>query len=524
MHKIINFVIDCAQITIKVMIQNSVLMLIGLFVTPLITAYLNIHINEILMKHDHDILYIIIIKGIYDYVSWIVQNKYIYRSSHVMKHKLTLRLNMAKLKCAVPVPGINQKNYNDLLEDNYKLSEFLFVAPILCSSVITFCITIYRMENMRVLFSLLCIILLVIMIYMTDSSLYESTKPNNTIITNFRDTDMVRTKLSMDCKMDCNHKINKTNKQDAQHDRQKYLLCVLSAAITFISLYSKNTSLIHSFGNNIWMISCLADNIKSLQYKDYMKEFMVLCKTFEKHNHKTIKPIKSITNLKTISFRSATFGYYNDDLTKNPKRIPIINDLSYIFKCGILYYLEAPNGLGKSTLLRMFISNLISGDVLFNDIDRNNLTFEDISKNIFYITQASEYTPKFTKDEIESYRGRDLVLEQQLGLTTLFGRDSIELSGGQKKRMIIYIALTSYTPLILFDEVLSELSTEETPEVSEGGGWLKRVITTIINWKKRHNKIIILVGHGLVDLIPRRTDVVKLAFSKKAHNTILSVR
>jgi ABC-type cobalamin/Fe3+-siderophores transport system ATPase subunit len=523
--KYVTFVIDCTKITIKVMIASSKLALIGIILIPLITAYLNIHINEKLISDNHDIIYIIIIKGMYDYISWILRDNYIFSSSQITQQKLTLRLNMAKLKCASSIPGVNQKSYEDLLKNNYKLNQFLFVAPILCSSLISFTVTIYRMEYYYgLLFTVLCIILLCVMIYLTDATLYISTIPNNTTITEFSDTDQVKIKLSMSCTLDTKHEINKTNKQNAQQNKQKYILCILNATITFISLYTEQKSLIHSFGSNIWMISCLADNIKSLQYKDYMIDFMKLCETLEKHCHITIKPIRRITNLKTISFRSTYFGYYNDDLTKDPKCIPIINNLTYTFNRGILYYLEAPNGLGKSTLLRMFQSNLISGDVSYNNINRNNITFEDLSTHIFYVTQASEYTPKFTKDEIKLYHGRDVKLEQQLGLQTLFGKDTIEMSGGQKKRMLIYIALTSSAPLILFDEVLSELSTEDTHEVKEGGGWLSRVINTIINWSGRRNKIIILVGHGLVNLIPQQHDVIKLSFSNIVGNTVLTSR
>jgi hypothetical protein len=60
------------------------------------------------------------------------------------------------------------------------------------------------------------------------------------------------------------------------------------------------------------------------------------------------------------------------------------------------------------------------------------------------------------------------------------------------------------------DEILSELSVEETPEVSEGGGWLARVIRTIIEWPGRKDKIMILVGHGLLNMIPKNNTVVKL--------------
>ena len=95
------------------------------------------------------------------------------------------------------------------------------------------------------------------------------------------------------------------------------------------------------------------------------------------------------------------------------------------------------------------------------------------------------------------------------------------MSGGQKKRIFIYIVLTSDAPILLLDEILSELSTEETPEVPEGGGWLKRVINTLAEWKGRKNKIMILVGHGLLKLIPDKKDIIKLKIFNQENQTEL---
>jgi hypothetical protein len=48
---------------------------------------------------------------------------------------------------------------------------------------------------------------------------------------------------------------------------------------------------------------------------------------------------------------------------------------------------------------------------------------------------------------------------------------------------------------------LLELSTKETSEVLEGGGWLMRPINTLVNRSEIKNKITIFVGHGLLNLI-----------------------
>jgi ABC-type lipoprotein export system ATPase subunit len=175
---------------------------------------------------------------------------------------------------------------------------------------------------------------------------------------------------------------------------------------------------------------------------------------------------------------------------------------------------------GKSTFLKIFQSNISFGNIFFGNINRINISFEDLHMLIFNVYQASEYMPIFSKNEIESYQGKDLWLEQQLGLEKLF-KNSTEISGGQKKRMLLYLTLVSNCPILLLDEILSELSTEETPEVPEGGGWLTRVINTIVYWKGRNSKIIILVGHGLIESIPNENTVFKLKINEINKKTIL---
>jgi ABC-type cobalamin/Fe3+-siderophores transport system ATPase subunit len=359
--------------------------------------------------------------------------------------------------------------------------------------------------------------------YLTDPTVYERTKPNPTSVTKFTDSQYVKMKLSMGCILDTEFENKKRKKLEAQQDIQKYVILSINLIITYISLCGKSLGQLHAFSNISWMITSFADNIKSLQYHTYMKEFIEFIKCLEsnKLDCDGKLPIGLIDN---IRFVNASFGYYIDDLIKNPSKTQKITNLSYIFKLGVFYYLEAPNGIGKSTTLRMFTSNLFSGDVYFGNINRKNLSFDEISQSVFHIVQASEFTPKFSPEEIKVYKGRDTWLEERLGLSELFDKDTVEMSGGQKKRMFIYIVLTSNATVLLLDEILSELSTEEIPDVPEGGGWLCRVINTILEWNGRKHKIILLVGHGCEDLIPKKQNVIKLKMNNTDDKTIFTTR
>ena len=510
---------SCLYMIYKSLILLDNIPLIGFILIPIISSLMNIHINSLLTKSDVDIIICLIYKLIYDYINIIVINKVTYRQINIMSQTLKLKLEMATVQCGSPIPGINQKQLKDLMLDTSKLRDFLFIIPIFWNSFVSFTISIYFMDNyngypIRFMFIIFCIIMISLLSYLTDLSLYEKTKTNSKSITKFDDSSYVKTKLSMGCKLDTDFEINKTKLIEVQQNKQKYVVLITNLIITFISLINKNIGQIHSFSSISWMLGCLADNLKSLKYYSYYEEFTNLIECFERHKlyNTTCVPIGLINSVK---FVNASFGYY-DDLYQSNMTQKIFN-LNYQFHCNKFYYLEAPNGIGKSTLLRMFTSNLFAGDIYFGSINRNNLAFEDVISNVFHIVQASEYTPKFSKDEIMACKNRNKWLEERLGLKDLFDKDTVEMSGGQKKRMFIYIVLTSKASILLLDEILSELSTEDTPDVPEGGGWLSRVINTLAEYKN-HNKIIIMVGHGLLELIPKKKHIINLKLKNNNHN------
>ena len=513
---------SCLYMIYKSLILLDIIPLIGFILIPIISSLMNIHINSLLTKSDVDIIMCLIYKLIYDYINIIVINTVTYRQINIMNQTLKLKLEMATVQCGSPIPGINQKQFKDLMLDTSKLRDFLFIIPIFWNSFVSFTISIYFMDNyngypIRFMFIIFCIIMISLLSYLTDLSLYEKTKTNSKSITKFDDSSYVKTKLSMGCKLDTDFEINKTKLIEVQQNKQKYVVLITNLIITFISLVNKNIGQIHSFSSISWMLGCLADNLKSLKYYTYYEEFTNLIECFERHKLYTTNKVP-IGLIDSVKFVNASFGYYDDlyQLSSLNMTQKIFN-LNYQFHCNKFYYLEAPNGIGKSTLLRMFTSNLFAGDIYFGSINRNNLAFEDIISNVFHIVQASEYTPKFSKDEIMAYKGRNEWLKERLGLKDLFDKDTVEMSGGQKKRMFIYIVLTSKASILLLDEILSELSTEDTPDVPEGGGWLSRVINTLAEYKN-HNKIIIMVGHGLLDLIPKRKHIINLKLKNNNHN------
>jgi ABC-type transport system involved in cytochrome c biogenesis ATPase subunit len=464
-----------------------------------------------------------------------------------MKEELIQALHLCHLECGVPRPGVNQRQYHDLCDNSYKLSDFITIIPILWSTIVNFSVTIYMMKTdgyvvpVRLVYAVGSIALCALVTYLTDPSVYEKITPPPGTIVSFGDPRRVGIQMGLGYTVDGEYKRRKRDTMDAQQRYQSYVIIFMNVVTTYVALMSGNIAQLHSFSNISWMIGCLSNHLKSLQYHTYMAEFIAFMECMKKHRLKcsshslfpspspllpppsTLLSSALLAPITCITFKNATFGYYKGNLLEDSGYAVVVHGLDFTFIRGKMYYLEATNGIGKSTLLKMFTSNLHDGTITFDGKSRANMSFEDIHRMIIQGYQASEYSPAFSKDDTSIVKGKDLWLEKQLGLHGLFDKDFVEMSGGQKKRMLIYMLLTAPAFVLLLDEILSELSTEDVPEVPEGGGWLGRVISTLVQWPGRTEKFVILVGHGLRDIIPKKEDIVHLRIEQGIDRTNLTV-
>jgi len=274
---------SCFNVVIETLSLFFATNLLGLVFIPFISAWLNIHVNQLLQTETDSIAKCLFFKALFNYITWIVQQDLLYKQARIIYDVLMTKLHLSKLRCGASIPGVNQKQHKDLIDDSSKLRDFLYVVPLFWSTIVNFGLNIYVMETnseypIRTIYTLLCLSLCVLITWITDPSVYERTKPSTTSVTKFGDTQFVKMKMSMGCKLDKDFERNKRNKMDKQQNNQKYVTMFLNLVMTYISLANKNIGQLHAFGNISWMIGCLSDNLKSLQYYPYMSEFIVFLK------------------------------------------------------------------------------------------------------------------------------------------------------------------------------------------------------------------------------------------------------
>jgi len=188
-----------------------------------------------------------------------------------------------------------------------------------------------------------------------------------------------------------------------------------------------------------------------------------------------------------------TFGY-------GPDRV-VLQDLSVTFPAKHFSVIVGASGAGKSTLLRLIarLETPRAGTIRYDGVPHTHLTLTDVRSRLSVVWQEIAMfhgtildnlmvgAPDADRDGAERALREcgldDFVNHLPLGLDTPIGEGGATLSGGQRQRLAVARALLRPAPLILLDEVTSniDMATERA----------------ILNELKAigHNRTIIAVTH-----------------------------
>lgn len=181
-----------------------------------------------------------------------------------------------------------------------------------------------------------------------------------------------------------------------------------------------------------------------------------------------------------IELRDLTVGYGGQ---------PVLSHVDLAFKAGEVTVLIGPNGCGKTTLIRaaLGLHPAMGGQVLVDGVDLAALSPKEVARKAAYLAQ-SRSVPNITAGRMvlhgrfpylgypRRYRPEDraaarLALER-VGAADLVHRPMPELSGGQRQKIYLAMALAQDTETVFLDEPTTFLDAKHQLEVMNTARWL----------------------------------------------------
>lgn len=191
------------------------------------------------------------------------------------------------------------------------------------------------------------------------------------------------------------------------------------------------------------------------------------------------------------------------NLTKTYGAATVVRDVTFQIKRGGITSIIGPNGAGKSTLLGL-MSRLIpatSGTVVVDGLDVAHAASDALARRLSILRQDNHITARLTVRDLVAFgrfphsKGRLTADDEQritqsisyMGLDSLSARFLDEMSGGQRQRAFVAMALCQDTDYVLLDEPLNNL------DMPHATGMMK-LIRRIAD---EHGKTFVLVLHDI---------------------------
>jgi len=205
-----------------------------------------------------------------------------------------------------------------------------------------------------------------------------------------------------------------------------------------------------------------------------------------------------IGDIKTFEFEDVSFQHLSASANA-------LNNISFSTAVGQSVAFVGPSGAGKTTLVKLLVGLYKpgSGTIKYNGVPGENINFEELRKQIGFVTQDTQLfagsikenllfvNPGATDEEILAALNKSacqsLLERASNGIDTMIGEGGVKVSGGEKQRLSIARALLRNPRLLVFDEATSSLDSLTEEEISK----------TIHSISGTTDHITILIAHRL---------------------------
>ncbi|HEX9510824.1 MAG TPA: ABC transporter ATP-binding protein [Puia sp.] len=202
--------------------------------------------------------------------------------------------------------------------------------------------------------------------------------------------------------------------------------------------------------------------------------------------------------VRTLAFRDVVFKHQT-------AQHYAIDHISFSVQTGETIAFVGPSGSGKTTLMKLLVGlyRPQEGRILYNGLDETSIDFDDLRKQIGFVTQDTQLfagtikenllfvNPAATEadllEALDKASCTNLLVRAEKGIDTMIGEGGLKLSGGEKQRLSIARALLRKPKLLIFDEATSALDSLTEEDITR----------TIREVSSQGDQITILIAHRL---------------------------
>jgi ABC-2 type transport system ATP-binding protein len=177
------------------------------------------------------------------------------------------------------------------------------------------------------------------------------------------------------------------------------------------------------------------------------------------------------------------------NLVKQFGPIVAVNDISFKIRPGVCFGLLGPNGAGKTTTIEI-VEDVIpptSGQILYNNKPRDASFIDNVGIQFQDTALLNFLTVRETLETFQSLYSKSVRIEELVELCQLsdfLDQQNDKISGGQRQRFLLSLALINEPELIFLDEP----STGLDPQA-------RRNLWNLIRNIKKEGKTIVLTTH-----------------------------
>ena len=221
-----------------------------------------------------------------------------------------------------------------------------------------------------------------------------------------------------------------------------------------------------------------------------------------------------------VLFNDVTFAYQDKE---------VLHHISFAMKKNSMTALVGPSGSGKSTIANLLarLWDVKSGNVTIRGVDIRNVPLSELMDQIsmvfqrVYLFQDTIYNnikvgnKNASREKVEEAAKKamihDFIMQLPDGYNTKIGENGMGLSGGQKQRLSIARAFLKNAPIVILDEITSNVDPINEYKIQKAMSALIKDRTVLVIAHHLHTirnaDQIVVLNKGLLEEVGKHQDL-----------------